>query len=223
MELKQVMIKYPLVMNLISYIYNLIHYNNIWRYRRNNTFIIKGAFLKNVHLHISGKGNTLIIGPKARLNNCEITFIGNQCKLLIGGGSTIVSNVSLWCQDNDSCIMIGNDFMMNGGHIASCEGTSIKIGNDCMFSNDIEIRSSDSHSIINLKGERINRAKNIIIGNHVWLTAHVRVLKGSIIPSNCIIGNSSLVSSKLNDENAIYAGIPCKTVKDKVNWNKYKI
>ena len=45
---------------------------------------------------------------------------------------------------------MGKDFTMEGGHIASTEGEKIVIGNDCMFSNDIEIRNGDSHTIIDI-------------------------------------------------------------------------
>ena len=141
-----------------------------------------------------------------------------------GGGSTIVSNTSFWLQDDNSTIIIGEDFTMEGGHIAATEGESITVGNDCMFSGDVEIRNGDSHSVLDVKtGERLNRARPITIGSHVWLTAHVRVLKGTLIPSCSIIGNSSVVTSQLEKTNALYSGIPCRLLKEDVNWNRYKL
>lgn len=214
----------PSLLYLCSYIYNIFHFNNSWKYRLNNSFSCKGAFLSNTSFHIKGKNNIVKIGIKARLYNCSFTVIGNNCKIIIGGNHTIISNVNFWCQDNHSTIIIGNDFTMESGHIAATEGSIIEIGNDCMFSNDVEIRNGDSHSIINLDdNKRINYAENVYIGNHVWLTAHVRVLKGSTIPSNSIVGNSSVVSHKLKEENAVYAGIPCKLLKENRNWNRSKI
>lgn len=214
----------PAFMNLISSIYNLTHSNNSWKYHRKNNFHWKGAFLKNISFHINGFNNEVQLGSKARLKNCRFTFIGNNCKVIIGGGHTLVSNVHFWCQDDNSAIIIGNDFTMEGGHIAATEGCSIKIGNDCMFSGDVEIRNGDSHSIIDCESrKRINHAKDVTIGNHVWLTSHVRVLKGSNIPSHSIIGNSSVVSSKFDQENSIYGGIPCRFIKNRIDWNRYKI
>ena len=109
-------------------------------------------------------------------------------------------------------------------HIAACEKANISIGEDCMLSEDIEIRSSDSHSIFDIVSrQRINKAKAITIGNHVWVTAHVRILKGSTIADHSIIGNSSMVSAHLDVANGLYVGNPCKLVKRNVDWNKYKL
>lgn len=222
--IKQIMKNNQIVMNLFSTIYNILHYNNSWKYRFHNRFSWKGAFLRKTYFSIKGVNNTLEIGVKARLFNCHFTFIGNNCKIIIGGNHTIISNVHFWCQDDNSTIIIGDDFTMESGHIAATEGKSINIGNDCMFSNDIEIRNGDSHSIIRLNdNKRVNYAENVYIGNHVWLTAHVKVLKGSVLPSNSIIGNSSVVSDKLQVENAIYTGIPCKLLKTGVNWDRNKL
>ena len=90
-----------------------------------------------------------------------------------------------------------------------------------MFSNDIEIRNGDSHAIIDIgSGVRTNMARNVIIGNHVWLTAHCRVLKGSVIPDDCIIGNSAIVSGQLEHTHSIYAGNPIQVVKQNKTWNR---
>ena len=222
--LKQLMNKNQKVMYLFSSIYNILHYNNSWEHKFSNRFSWKGAFLRKTYFHIEGKNNIIELGVKARLYNCRFTLLGNNCKIIIGGNHTIISNVHFWCQDDNSTIIIGDNFTMEGGHIAATEGKSIKIGNDCMFSNDIEIRNGDSHSIINLDGnKRINHAEDVCIEDHVWLTAHVKILKGSIIPSNSIIGNSSVVSHKFHEKNAIYAGIPCKLLRQNIDWERNKL
>lgn len=217
--LTQLMKQYPFLMDLIAFIYNLIHKNNAWKYK--SVIIAKGVFLKNVKFSITGKNNKIIIGRKARLRDCKIKIYGNNCLLKIGGGSTIISKTSFWLQDDNCEITIGRDFTMESGHIASTEGDSITIGNDCMFSNDIEIRNGDSHSIIRVNtDDRINWAESVTIGNHVWLTAHVRVLKGSCIADNSIIANSSIVTNQLNVPNAIYGGTPAKMLKTDINWDR---
>lgn len=217
--IKRLMIQHPILMDFIAIIYNFIHKNNARKY--NGTIKIKGAFLNNVKFNIVGKNNHISIGRKARLKNTYINIIGNNCSLVIGSGNTFITNTTFWLQDDYCKISIGNDFTMEGGHIASTEGESISIGNDCMFSNDIEIRNGDSHSIIKVNtDERINWAESVTIGNHVWLTAHVRVLKGSCIADNSIIANSSIVTNQLNVPNAIYGGTPAKMLKTDINWDR---
>ena len=91
-----------------------------------------------------------------------------------------------------------------------------------MLSEDIEIRNGDSHSIVleDDNSVRINKAQDVVVGRHVWITAHVRIMKGTIIPDNCIIANSSVVIGKLKKTNAIYGGSPARILKDGINWNR---
>ncbi len=222
--LKSKMKQNSFLMNAVAKIYNTLHYNNAWRYKCRNVIHYRGAFLRGTSFHITGKDNTVEFGSKARFFNCSITIIGDNCKLLVGGGNTIISNTEFWLQDDNSTIVIGEDFTMEGGHIAATEGEHITIGDDCMFSGDVEIRNGDSHSIVEVtSGRRINKALPVVIKDHVWLTAHVRVLKGTFIPSRSVIGNSSVVTSILEKENALYAGIPCRLLKEGIDWDRYKV
>lgn len=191
-------------------------------YGGGNTISLSCAFLKGTSFDISGRNNVVIVGPKARLFNCKIKIIGDGNKLEIKGGSTIISNTSFWMQHGPNEIIIGHDSTIEGGHLAAIEGTKITVGNDCMFSSDIEIRTGDSHSIINtVTDKRINPSADVLIGNHVWLTAHVRVMKGAVLPDNSIVGNSAIVTNKFDKENSVYAGIPAKHIKDNINWDRY--
>lgn len=182
---------------------------------------IRGAFIKNVKVCVRGNNSCIKIGRKARLKDCKIYLEGEKTVITIGGGKTTIHNTDFHVADNNSSIIINDNFTMEGGHIASTEGRSIEIGNDCMFSNNIEIRNGDSHSIILMEtNQRINIAKNIIIGNHVWLCANTKVMKGALIPDNCIIGNMSLVTGCFETINSIYAGIPAKKIKQGINWER---
>ena len=46
------------------------------------------------------------------------------------------------------------------------EEKSIIIGDDCIFSNNIEMHTTDYHSVTDDNGKRTNHANDIIIGNH---------------------------------------------------------
>lgn len=215
-------IKKDLFLYPISFLYSLVFSPNCIF---NSKIHRKGAFLKNVKLKVKGKNSQVHIGKMARLRDCEISISNSSSFISIGGGHSIISSASFVCEDEGSSITIGKDFTMEGGHIASTEGCSITIGNDCMFSGDIEIRNGDSHSIIE-KGtnKRVNQAAPVTIGEHVWLTAHVRILKGATIPPHCVIGNSSIVTSVLTEPYALYAGSPAKLISQNKDWdrNRYK-
>lgn len=225
-KLKTIMKESPFMMKAVARVYRFLHYNNAWKYQfwGGNSISLSGAFLRGTTFDISGKNNVIVVGAKARLFNCKIKIIGDGNRLEIKSGSTIVSNASFWMQHGTNEIIIGHDSTMEGGHLAATEGTKITIGDDCMFSSDIEVRTGDSHSIIDVQtSKRVNHAENITIGNHVWLTAHVRVMKGSFVPDNSIIGNSALVTKKFEMRNALYAGIPAKLIKENITWNRYLI
>lgn len=223
-NLKALMKKSPFLMDSIAYIYRVFHYNNSWKYRfgGGNTITLKGAFLKGTSFDISGRNNVVVVGRKARLFNCKIIIIGDGNRLEINGGSTIISNTSFWMQHGANEIVIGHDTTIEGAHMAAIEGTKISVGADCMFSSDIEIRTGDSHSIIDMaEQKRINPSEDVVIGSHVWLTAHVRILKGAVVPNNCIVANSAVVAKKFDKENSMYAGIPAKHIKDNISWDRY--
>lgn len=159
--------------------------------------------------------------PGTRLSHCKLFLYGKKCTFVIGGGMTKVVNTVFYMEDDGSSISIGRDFTMEGGHIASTEGKSIIIGDDCMFSNDVEIRNGDSHPILDKEtGKRTNNAALVTIGDHVWITAHVRVLKGVIIHDGSIMGDSSVVSAKFRESNSVYAGIPARLVKSNIMWER---
>ena len=218
-QLKQV----PWLMDVLAMMYNLVFQPILILYQIKGVVSAQGAFMKHTKITIKGKGNRVIIGRKARLKNCKIYICGNNNTLLIGGMSTIVKDTTFYLEDDNCSIVIGENFTMEGGHIASTEGRRIVIGRDCMFSSDVEIRNGDSHPIhSSITGDRINFAQDVTIGDKVWLTAHVRVLKGVTIPDGCIIGNSAVVSRILEESNALYGGNPCVLLKKDITWRRHR-
>lgn len=96
-------------------------------------------------------------------------------------------------------------------------------GKDCMFSNTIIVRTSDSHAIIDtITHKRINPAKNVIIGDHVWIAPSTTIMKGAKIGSNTIIGSHTLVTKEI-PSNVLAVGMPAKIVKEGVTWSREDI
>ncbi|MBJ6958659.1 acyltransferase, partial [Vibrio cholerae] len=71
--------------------------------------------------------------------------------------------------------------------------TTLIIGSECMFSRNVKLMTSDGHDILR-DGKRINPAKSIYIGSHVWLADNVTILKGVSIGSGSIVGINSTVT-----------------------------
>ena len=106
---------------------------------------------------------------------------------------------------------------------ATLEGTAIVVGEDCMFSHDIRLRTSDSHSIINNEGVRINNAKSISVGNHCWIGMQVLILKGSQVQDNSIVAARALVSKQFDEGCAIIAGMPATIIRTNINWDRKRL
>ena len=188
---------------------------------KNNTIKYNGSLLKRTFINISGANNTITIAPKNQLIDCSISIRGKNCKVYIENNCTL-KHLELWLEDDGSEIFIGNTTSMEGGHIAATEGESIKIGNDCMFSHRIEIRSGDSHSIFQKNTDtRINKAKSVVIGSHVWLGADAKILKGSVINNGAVIATAAVVTG-IVEENSVYAGNPAKKVKENIYWDRVR-
>ena len=212
----------PFFLNIAALLHNLFMFSTVFNFSRTNKIITKGVFLKKTKFKISGKNNFVHIHPECRLNNCLIFISGNNCKVIIGEHCNIKTS-EFWIEDNSGLISIGEQTTIEGAHIAATEGKSISVGEDCMFSSNIQIRNGDSHSIYDNKtGLRINHARPVSIGNHVWLGNSVTILKGSTVADNSIVATGSIVVGDCLDINSIYGGIPVRKMKDNILWERHR-
>lgn len=207
----------------LSFVYYLLKNNSKKIKGINNTIKHSGSFLNRVTFDIEGENNEVLIEKGTRLSNVKFVVKGSNQKIFIRK-NCILKNTILWAEDMHCSLSIGENTTIEGAHIAVTEPNSeIKLGKDCMLSSGIDIRNGDSHSILDLEtGRRINYAKNIVIGDHVWIGNNVQILKGVTIGSNSIVGVRSLVTKDVK-ENSIVAGIPARTVKENVNWDRKRI
>jgi acetyltransferase-like isoleucine patch superfamily enzyme len=189
---------------------------------KNNVISNKGVLL-NIKYDIIGDNNRIEVMYGAVVSDTKIFIRGDNHVLKIGENCQYKGG-SVWFEDDHCQIEIGRNTTIERAHLAVTEpNKSIFIGEDCMFSYDIEFRTGDSHSIFdNDTGKRINGAQNIEVGNHVWIGAHSIILKGVKIEDNCVIGTNSIVTKSIPGY-CIAAGIPAKVIKQNINWDRAKI
>lgn len=180
--------------------------------------------LSNTTFDISGNNNTIIIPESCNISNTTFFIRGNN-NIVTLGEKVRISGGSIWQEDNFTSIAVGNNTTFENIHLAATEDYSkIVIGNDCMFAYDIEVRTGDSHSITDSStGKRLNKAQNVIIGNHVWVTAHCVILKGTEIADNCVIATGSIVTKSNPTTNCVIGGNPAKIIKRNINWLRERI
>lgn len=163
--------------------------------------------------------NQIIVGDYSRLNGCTITIRGNNNTIVIGD-HCVCNQGEFWIEDNNNMIEIGDDTALCGKiQLAAIDGTRINIGKQCLFSSGIDIRTGDSHSLIKKETkERLNKSRDIMIGNHVWIGTRVTILKGTTVAENCMVGAASLLCKSYTAPNCVLAGVPANEVKHDVDW-----
>ncbi|GAB2544745.1 acyltransferase [Spirosoma aerophilum] len=189
---------------------------------RGNRIVNKGVFLR-VRIDIKGNNNVVEVEEGAFLTNMKIYIRGDNHRLSIGPFCKVKGGC-MWFEDNNGQITIGERTTVEEAHLAVTEpNKSIKIGADCMLSAGIDIRTGDSHSIVDAETrKRINYAQNISIGDHVWIGLNAVILKGVTIGHNSIVSTNALVTKSI-PSHVIAAGIPAKVVKTDVDWVRERI
>lgn len=182
--------------------------------------IINKAFCRRLSFDIVGNNNYIEIGTGTVVTDTKIYIRGNNHRLTIGYGSHFKKG-ELWFEDVNNEIYIGNKVSVEEAHIAVTGiNRRIIIGDDCMLSNQVTLRTGDSHCITdNSTGEKINQEKDIVLEEHVWLGNGVTVLKGVTMGKNSIAGTKSLVTTDISS-NCLCAGIPAKIIRTDINWDR---
>ena len=158
------------------YIKNLKIYfegdNNEIRFYKNTNIITK--------LIIRCKSNVFIsVGKVIYIDKLEFPFFIKDNSVFILGDGVIVNDIKVYFTDES--------------------GLKVKIGDDSMFLDDIIIRPSDAHAILNYETKQpINYPQNIKIGNHCWIGKGARILKGADIPDNSVVGMESVYTRGSN-------------------------
>lgn len=179
---------------------------------------------KNNTIYIDGNNNEIYIGTNSVLSYCSFFIKGNSNRVEISSNCSCMM-VDFHMEQNNNCINIGNCTTMHGrkdNHVIFelDEGKAIVLDEDCMISNGTTFRNSDSHSLLDLKGNRLNNAKDVYIRKHCWIDLRSLILKGTVIPKNTIIGVGSLCNKTYIEENTVITGNPAKVVKTNVIWDR---
>ena len=188
--------------------------------RRNRSSISKKAKFKKCRF-LYCINNNIEIGS-SKFINCNFLIHGSNNTIKIGNGC-LFENVDFYISEKSEIVIKDNTRVFGHTHLASCESGRLEIGSDCLISSNVNIRNTDSHSIIDLNGKRLNYGRDITIGNHVWICNNVTILKGSIICDNSIIGNSTLVNKEFLEKNVIIVGTPGTIKKRNVTWDDKKL
>ncbi|PKA39950.1 hypothetical protein CWR43_30235 [Rhizobium sullae] len=166
----------------------------------------------------SGDENALVVGEKSKFSG-TIVVSGNKNRILIG--SNVDFRGDILVKGDGQTVSIGDHSTTVGVYILCQEGCDVSIGRRCMFSREIEVRTTDAHSVIDRStGNRLNKPASVAIGDHVWVGLGSIINKGSNIPADSIVGARSFVNGTFEEAGVILAGTPARVVKRNITWNR---
>ncbi len=117
----------------------------------------------------------------------------------------------------DGELRLGERFGVTGDALIICE-KKITIGNNARIAWQTIIMDTDQHPILDVNNNLINEAKEIIIGNNVWLGARCFVLKNTKIQDGCIIAANTTLTKSFTNEHSIIGGNPPIILKENIRW-----
>lgn len=169
--------------------------DGIYEDHRNNKIYFDASLSDKLTIAIQGHANTLRIAPDVLIGSLSICF-GNN------GFCTIGKNTEI----------IGAKF-----YVADAK---IEIGEDCLLSTEITLRTHDAHHIFDMDThQRVNSPKDILIRDNVWIGYRVILLGGADIGKGSVVGANSVTSGKFGSHKII-VGAPARVIRENICWSR---
>lgn len=185
-----------------------IHHSTLFNIYNSKIIVRKGSLKIGIDFGYFDGG---IYDP--RKDNCRIYLVNSTLE--------IEGNVSLYpgviISAINAKVVIKNGTIINGGsHVIALKG--VEIGEDCLLAQGVMIRDNDGHKLgDSVDKELVMGIDKVVIGNHCWLGQKAMILKGVTLQDNVVVAGGAVVSKSVEAGN-IVAGVPAKTIKEKINW-----
>ncbi len=162
-------------------------------------------------------GSVIQVAQSSDHPNLNVTLVGTGNTLVIEEGCVVFGAIHL---ANGASVHIGKQVKCSGALALMChEGSSVEIGSNCLFSQNVQFRPSDAHSVFDLQtNKRINPPKPIKVGSGVWIGQEVLFLKGAEVADGCVVGARSMINKVFKEGSCIIAGSPAKIIRRQIKW-----
>jgi maltose O-acetyltransferase len=97
----------------------------------------------------------------------------------------------------------------------------IEIGNNVTISHNTLIYAHTATPVTSYLSIIYKNFKKVKIGDGAWVGVGCIILPGAVIADNCMIGAGSVVN-KITTSFTLYAGNPCKKIKDLPKYTAHK-
>ena len=215
-------IKWLHSISVIKYLYYNYFCKNIHREEKSFLIPYNGAVI-DIHrtsiIYISG-GNLQIGANRFRNSRAETRIrMGRNAKWRCNNGCIMNYGSTIEVNEGGS---FSNDFVyINTGSVILADN-NIRLGNDIWIGRNCHIYDSDFHSMLYEDGSVRNHPRPVTIGDHVWVTNNVMILKGVTIEGNNVISPYTVVKRDVPFGAAVSNGTQQAITSDHVIWSKKK-
>ena len=203
---------------------------------KNNKIYFNGKLAKledlpnNITLIITGDNNTIKLNDFKGRGKLFIKMDCDNSVFDFGTDNTINKSVLVYYPTPEGkklknvSIEIGNNNIFNGDNIVFLspieENNKISFGSFNLLAGNIYIRGRNDHIIFNKKNHEIlNKEKNVIIGDKIWICDNVQILPKTIIKDESVIALGSIVNKSFKFGNVLIAGVPALIKKKNISWH----
>ncbi|MEN4704401.1 sugar O-acetyltransferase [Pantoea agglomerans] len=131
-------------------------------------------------------------------------------ELLGQHGDNITIESPFYC-DYGTNIHVGNNFFANH-NLVILDGARVTIGDNVFIAPHVGIYTAGHPIDSKRRGEGLEFALPVSIGNNVWIGAGVTITPGVTIGDNSVIGAGSVVNRNIPAD-SVAAGNPCKVIR----------
>lgn len=175
---------------------------------------------RKISRQIKGKNNVVAVGDNLRCGELRLIICGDNNRVEVGRNCAFAGVNTIFMSGDNNSIRIGDGVTTDGDvHFIMAEGTSISIGDDCMFAKHTNVRTSDQHSIFDSMGTRTNQPRDVRIGSHVWVGASCLIMKGAQIGDGAVVGIQSMVCKNVPPRSVV-AGRPARLIREDIRWTR---
>ena len=158
--------------------------------------------------------NKIVGAVLTRLSDWKDRYRVENYKKKIRGEEYRLGNVYMAYPDH---ISIGKKTYINGGYVFASPNAKIYIGENCLLSYNIHIRT-DMHGyksknmLINQQGYT---EKDVVIEDDVWIGFGAQIMPGVTIRRGSVIGAGAIVTHS-TEPYCVYGGVPAKKISERL-------
>lgn len=168
--------------------------------------------ITNSNISFKGNNNILYCEGNVKIINANFSFEGSDSIIYLSSAQNYQYSLNIIIYNESTCFIGRENNLSSPININIQENQNVLIGADCSISSGVNIRTSDIHPIYdNQSKERINYAKSVFIGDHVWIGHLAYISRGVKIGSGAIVENYSFIPHNAKvPSNSLVVGNPAR-------------